>query len=125
METFVSAGLIATTVLIYFTRKTSVYTWLDYIRYDNFFGDKSLHTQIENISKIQDVIKILASIAKQHETDDLVYTIVSEVRDHPLTEEALMKISLLHKEFGKSDGKEGHAINLLWSSIIYAIHEVS
>ena len=107
METFLSGGLIAATILIYFTRKTSVYTWLEHIRYDNLFGDKPLHTQIENISKIQDVINILASIAKQHETDDLVGTIVSEVRDHPLSEKALMKISLLHKEFGKSDEKKG------------------
>ena len=120
----VSTGFIATTILVsYFTRKFYVNSWLENIFWHT---ELPLYARIEKVSTIKDVIDILVTITKQNETDELVEMIVNEVKEHPLSETSLIRISNLHQEFGKSDGKEGYAINVLWSSIIYsmqALHE--
>ena len=115
----VSTGFIATTILVsYFTRKFYMNSWLQ-----NTFrrAELPLFERIEKVSTIKDVIDILVTITKQNETDELVEMIVNEVREHPLSETSLIRISNLHQEFGKSDGKEGYAINVLWSSILFSM----
>jgi predicted NAD/FAD-binding protein len=116
-----AAGFIATTVLVsYFTQRSHVNSWL---KTTFWHAKQPLYTQIEKVSTIKDVIDILVTIAKENETDELVDMIVNEVRDHPLSEASLIRISDLHQEFGISDGREGFAINVLWSSIIYSINQ--
>ena len=118
----VPTGFIATTLLLsYFTHKIYVNSWLQNIFWH---AKQPLYIRIEKVSTIKDVIDILVTITKQNETDEIVEMIVDEVKRHPLSEASLIRISDLHKEFGKSDGKEGYAINVLWSSIIYSMNHV-
>lgn len=98
----------------------TVVTCLLYVSkyYEHDSSDFALYKEIENIKDIESVVKLLTKIAGSDETDTIVMKIVHVLECYLLSEDTLIRISKLHKEYGHDNGINGYAINLLWSCIV-------
>ena len=76
--------------------------------------------KIENIKKIQDAVRLLQNIARRAPTEDIAALLTNTVITHGIRENAAIRISRLHTQYGGDQGTNGYAINMLWSCIVMA-----
>ena len=95
---------------------------ISYMTYREY-TEKNTTNKIEHIKDIQNVVMYIQNIARKKPTDDILDNLVNDLLKNPITENCLIRISALHKQYGNNLGREGYAINVLWSAIVCWNHE--
>ena len=84
-------------------------------------GTDSLVDRIEKIRTIDQVVRLLQTLAYRSPTEDVVSHICEAIEMHGIAEAAVDRLSRLHRHHGNELGARGYAINLLWSTVLEAI----
>lgn len=92
-----------------------IISYMTYIEYT----EKNTMNKIEHIKNIKNVVMYIQNIARKKPTDDILEYLINDLLKNPLTDNCLIRISALHKQYGEDLGREGYAINVLWSAILF------
>lgn len=93
--------------------------WDNFIFYKNKLFFKLLQKNINTLYTIDEFLIFLQCITSDiANSDDLAEQILSHIKYHKLNEDTIVRISKLHKEFGKDLGIYGFTINIVWACIV-------
>ena len=90
-----------------------------YVYYYYYTVETSIFNPIESMKTIEDVVQHLQKIARKRPTDDILDLIIESLDNAPISEDAVSRISQLHRKYGRDLGRDGFAINLVWSAIVH------
>ena len=76
---------------------------------------------LDRIKTIHHVVRLLQDIGRLRPTEDMVEEIERRLVADGIYESTLIRLSNLHKQYGDDLGRDGYAINMLWSTIVGAI----
>ena len=91
--------------------------------YDETRRDKNnaMSGVLDHIHTIDDAIHLLQKIASRKPTEDVVEELEKRLIDNGITEEALLRLSKLHRQYANDDGIHGYAINQIWSMVLHTV----
>lgn len=77
--------------------------------------------RIEDVWYIEDAVRLLQTIAVDQSTEDVAESIAATVCAYGIREDAVSRLSTLHRRYGDDAGCRGYAINMLWSTVLDSI----
>lgn len=86
-------------------------------------NDPSLRGIFDRVRTIQDLVILLQNLARRRPTEAVVDEIRVRLVEYGITEDALVKLSRLHREYGDDLGVHGYAINMVWSTVVHALQD--
>jgi hypothetical protein len=88
--------------------------------YKNKLYFKLLLKNINTLYTIDEFVIFLQCMTNDiTNSDDLAEQILSHIKYNKLNEDTMVRISNLHKEFGKDFGIYGFTINIVWGCIVF------
>ncbi len=80
-----------------------------------------LSRRLHRARDIQDIIRVLRSLARHLETERVMDALSACFLEHGVEEAFIIRMSRMHRQFGRDDGICGYAICTVWSVLLSAI----
>ena len=70
-----------------------------------------------------DAVRLLQTLCRRSPTEDVVTRLADAIDSHGISEEAVARLSRIHRQTKDDMGAKGYAIALIWSTVLHAISE--
>lgn len=96
-------------------------TYRCYIEERADVSTRSTSRRIEAARRVDDVVRLLQYAARRAPTEDVVVHIATTLQEYGISENALHRLSAMHRHCANDDGIRGYAMAMVWSTILDGI----